>query len=379
MRGLRVRSISAMNCLFRTLYNVVVITTGTLLFTTLGGCGGGESLAPAPVATAPTKPPVVLNFDAVAAAIDAYSDTNFAVIVGDRSGILFERQKGDFPVTSQRAIASATKWYTSATIMRLVDKGRLSLSDNPQRYLTYWSSAANDARSRVTLEQLLSFTSGFNTDPVSGGCTNEANTTLQACAQQIYNEGQDTAPGAAYSYGPEHMHIAAAMAEVATGKTFAQIFEEEIVTPLGMSASTRYVMPSTTNPLVSGGAASTARDYALFLRSLLANELVADRATFLRDRTVGIPFLLRPQATVDVGDWHYALGAWVECKKPVFDTSCADARIFSSPGSYGWTPWIDLNRGYFAIVARRGERFSTAVGVRLEQQLQPLIEQVLAR
>ena len=346
------------------------------LLAALAGCSAALPVAalqnPAPSASQQ-------NFQRVVQAIERYDDPNVAVIVGDASGILFEYEKGDFPVTQQRAVGSASKWLTSATLMRLVERGTLRLSDHPQAYLSYWTSNPADLRSQITLEQLLSFTSGFNADPLTGGCTNNPQTTLQACAQDIYQGGLDTAPGAAFSYGPFHMQIAAAMAERATGQTFNDLFQENVAGPLGMSGASRYVMPSLSNPLVSGGAASTARDYALFLQGLLSGSLIANRAALLQDRTSNVPFLFRPSDQWDTGAWHYALGAWLECDAPSFGPACAGARIYSSPGSFGWTPWIDFQHGYFAVIARRGERFSTPIGVRLEQLLQPLIEEALAR
>ena len=346
------------------------------LLAVLAGCG-----AALPVASLQNPAPSAAqqNFQRVVQAIERYDDPNLAVLIGDASGILFEYKKGEFPVTQQRAVGSASKWLTSATLMRLVEKGTLRLSDHPQAHLSYWTSDPADPRSQITLEQLLSFTSGFNADPSTGGCTNDPQTTLQACAQHIYQSGLETAPGTAFSYGPAHLHIAAAMAERATGKAFNDLFQKNVAGPLGMSGASRYVMPSLSNPLVSGGAASTARDYALFLQGILSGSLIANRAAFLQDRTGNVPFLFRPSDQWGTGAWHYALGAWLECDAPSFGPSCAEARIYSSPGSFGWTPWIDFKQGYFAIIARRGERFSTPIGVRLAQLLQPLIEEALAK
>ncbi len=362
----------------------------------LAGCGGGggsgsspvlfPQASAAPAASAASGPVASASpassapdFAPVVQAIESDDSSDFAVLIGNGAGILFEYVKGSFPVTGQRAIGSSSKWYTSATIMQLVDQGTLKLSDHPQDFLPYWTRSASDPRSRITLAQLLSFTSGFNGDPVSGGCTDDPATTLQACARTIYEGNVASAPGAAFSYGPQHMHIAAAMAEQATGQSFNAIFRTRLADPLGMTVASRYVLPSSANPLVSGGAASTARDYALFLQALLNGTGVAERDTFLQDRTAGIPFLFRPNGVEQAGDWHYALGAWLECDEAAFEPSCAAARIYSSPGSFGWTPWIDLKNGYFALIARRGERFSTPQAIGLEQSLQPLIEAVLRR
>ena len=101
---------------------------------------------------------------AVTAAANASFVPNLYIIVGTRAGVVYRYEKGRFPSASTYPIASASKLVASATIQRLVDRGVMRLDDNPQRYLSYWTSSAADQRSRVTLEHLLSFTSGFNTD-----------------------------------------------------------------------------------------------------------------------------------------------------------------------------------------------------------------------
>ncbi len=353
---------------------------------------GGEGDAQQPVTLPPTSPiptpvptptptpaptPALPNFQTVIDAAEAYNDADFAIIIGDETGILFEYEKGDFAVTERYLIASASKWLTAASIMRLVDNGVMQLSDNPQDYMPYWTSDPADRRSTITLEQLLSFTSGFNASPLVNSCVTDGNTTIQSCAEEIYGFDIATDPGTAYSYGPHHMQIAAAMAERATGQSFNAIFRNNIADRAGMSTASSYVSPSTTNPKVSGGGASTARDYAAFLHGLLNGSLIDDRQQFLADRTSNVSFLFRPDATAETGDWHYALGAWLECDEATFVQSCADAQIYSSPGSFGWTPWIDLQNGYFALIARRGALGTADIGVELEQLLQPLIVEAI--
>ena len=57
--------------------------------------------------------------------------------------------------------------------------------------------------------------------------------------------------------------------------------------------------------------------------------------------------------------------------------------MLSSPGAFGFTPWVDFGKGYWAIIAieeNTGKGFDPAsVAVELEQALQPLIETALRR
>jgi len=362
---------------------------GSALLLTACGGDGGASPSPVPVSLPPSSPaptpappitppapaPVPTNFQPVIDAIEASSDPNFAVIIGDSNGILFEYEKGNYHLEDNVPIASSSKWFTGATIMRLVDKGVMKLSDNPQDYLSFWTGNPTDERSQVTLEQLLSFTSGFNADPINDGCVGDGSITMLECAQQIYEGGIDTAPGAGFYYGPHHMQVAAAMAEQATGLPYNDIFRREVANPLGFSPTTRFATPSSSNPRAAGGVISNAYDYALFLRAILDGSLIADPNAFLEDRTRSVEFLSRPAGTQ--GDWHYAFGAWLECDEPTFIQSCADARIYSSPGAFGWTPWLDLSNGYFGLIAREGTIGSAPITTAFEQELQPLILQAI--
>ena len=143
-------------------------------------------------------------------------------------------------------IASASKWLSAMIVMRLVEEGVLSLSDNPQDYLSFWTESADDARSRITLAHLLSFTSGFEGSTGLGAqegvaCIEDAETTIEACAEAIFASGlkEDGGyfayePGTTFYYGPIHLHIAAAMAVSATGLRWNQLFRQYVGAGLGI-------------------------------------------------------------------------------------------------------------------------------------------------
>lgn len=353
-----------------------------LATTSLSACGGGDpstsqpSPAPSPVPT-PTPTPTP-NFTAIQAAIDAAPVADIYVAIGAPSGVIYRYQKGRLPPAALTPIASATKMLSGVTILRLVEAGRMRLTDHPQQYLSYWTRDPADPRSQVTLQQLLSFTSGFNAEATDRGCIADGSTTISACAREFYDRGLQTAPGTAFSYGPAHLQIAGAMAEAATGMSFGQLFRQQVGDVAGMT-STVFSVPSSTNPRLSGGGASTIEDYAAFLDAMLRGRLLADIAGYTADRTADLPVLNAPEATVTAGEWHYALASWRECDDKPFSTGCAAARMVSSPGAFGWTPWIDFDRGYWAVIGMQEGIGGAAQGVALEQQLQPLIHAYLGR
>jgi CubicO group peptidase (beta-lactamase class C family) len=103
-------------------------------------------------------------------AIDGFAlITNCHVIVGDASGQLFAYQKGNTDLDTSMALFSATKWVSGVAIMTLVQSGALALDDRASDHLPYWTTDPANARSRVTLRQLLGFTSGFSGGVGCGG------------------------------------------------------------------------------------------------------------------------------------------------------------------------------------------------------------------
>jgi hypothetical protein len=46
----------------------------------------------------------------------------------------------------------------------------------------------------------------------------------------------------------------------------------------------------------------------------------------------------------------YGWGVWEECDGPAYVPACDTAPIISSAGALGFTPWIDFDKGYGAIL-----------------------------
>jgi D-alanyl-D-alanine-carboxypeptidase/D-alanyl-D-alanine-endopeptidase len=138
-----------------------------------------------PTATAPlpsSNSPSVDGWEALRAAIDDFDLVpSVAVSVGDDRGELFRHTKGDTGFNTQMPIASATKWVSGVAIMRAVEEGFLSLNDLASTHLAYWTVDPEDARSRVTLRHLLSFTSGM-----SGSTSCPAELDFNQCVRDMY-------------------------------------------------------------------------------------------------------------------------------------------------------------------------------------------------
>ncbi|MFK8052160.1 MAG: serine hydrolase domain-containing protein [Woeseiaceae bacterium] len=327
-----------------------------------------------------SQPPIANDpWAPIIEALDNDAVTDLALIVGNAAGEQFRYQKGSFDVTASYNIASASKWLTSATILTLVEQGIMDLADQPQDYLTYWTDEPSDPRSAITLAQLLSFTAGFQRSPIEGGCIGEETVSLADCVAEWYAIGVDATPGTTFHYGPVHMQVAAAMAEVATGQSWGEIVAQTLAAPLGANS----LVFDGNNPRASGGATANAIDYALFLEAQLTGALLPLTFTELAtERTTLLTLSSRPAAvTANNVDWHYGLGVWRECPELVWDASCTVRTLVSSPGAFGWYPWIDADEGYYAVLAMEEPITLTSSpsedAVKLGAQLQPLITDAL--
>jgi CubicO group peptidase (beta-lactamase class C family) len=104
------------------------------------------------------------------------------------------------------------------------------------------------------------------------------------------------------------------------------------------------------NPLLQGGAVTTAEDYMRFLTML------AQRGTFEGHRILSagavdametVQTLGKPMAYLPPGampGMQYALGNW--CEGWSADGRCT---LVSSPGAFGTYPWIDRQNGLYGI------------------------------
>jgi serine-type D-Ala-D-Ala carboxypeptidase/endopeptidase len=204
------------------------------------------------------------------------------------------------------------------------------------------------AQGAITLRQLLSFTSGLAPE---NQCTYDSTVTLDQCVAAISQTSLIAAPGTEFDYGSVHLEVAGRMAEVVTGKSWNELFAQEIRDPLGLPADIVYYanplrMTNTNNPLLA--------------------PQIFDTQT------------IEPYPHVVIGKspapgLRYGLTAWLECSTP--ETGCHQ---ISSPGAFGFTPWIDRDAGYYAILGMQDmANFRTHFGGQLEKQLQPLIVQAL--
>lgn len=296
---------------------------------------------------------VVYNFTPVTQQIDAllqnHPAINGASLIVIRNGaVIDEEYFGTYVPTTRIPIASASKWLSAIAIERLVEKHQISWSDTIG---AYFPTAPADKQG-ITLGQLFSHTSGL--PATNATCLGDHSMTLDACAQQILGLTLQYPPGSGFAYTGNGMQVGGRMAEIASGKSWDQLFQDEVTTPLGM-ANTDYATVSllppyvgVNNPEIAGGVRSTLHDYANVVQMIAqhgswngaAYLLADDVADMQKDQTHGAPVIYAPDPLA----YGYGYGEW----RNLVDAQ-GNAVQVSSTGKFATSPWVDNQTGVAAV------------------------------
>jgi CubicO group peptidase (beta-lactamase class C family) len=179
-----------------------------------------------------------------------------AIVSGD--SVIFAKgfgvasvETGD-PVTPDMLfrLGSTTKMFTAATLVTLAQEGKLDLN---QPVGTYLENIAPKL-ARVTAAQLLSHTAGIVDDaPMFGSHDDSA---LAANVRSWKDAYAFAEPGRIFSYSNPGFVLAGYLAEVVSGKPYADAVAERVLRPLGMTRSTFRPTVAMTYPLAQGHSVS---------------------------------------------------------------------------------------------------------------------------
>ncbi len=128
-------------------------------------------------------------------------------------------------------IASISKVITAVVTLQLVEDGLLTL-DEPvgERVAAYLGVTPTAASAQITVEQLLSHTSGFGTFYATffqGGAT--------SCPDAARQGLTSLAGGGGYRYSNMNFCVLGMLIEAVTGSTYEQAVYERLLTPLGIT------------------------------------------------------------------------------------------------------------------------------------------------
>lgn len=286
--------------------------------------------------------------------VDAGYYPGAAVLVMRSNNLIYQHCFGNYTPDTPVYIASAGKWLVAATIMSLVDDGKLSLDDHPSKYLPEFK---NDPKDKATLRQLLSHTSGYPPYQPEGKPVDKYQTLTESVAH-ILPLPLASQPGERFDYGGLAMQVAGRMAEVAGGTNWENLFQDRIARPCAM-ANTHFTpvdQGEGHSPMLAGGAQSTLRDYANFLSMIFNDGAFGETPVISSDDIREMQADQVRGALVKPGEFvervrglkHtaiYGLGEWREQLD-----AAGHAVLISSPSWAGTYPWIDKTTGVYGII-----------------------------
>jgi CubicO group peptidase (beta-lactamase class C family) len=132
------------------------------------------------------------------------------------------------------ALSSITKVVTACAVLRLVDGGRLQLTDRVVDLLPSFS-LAGDA-SAITVEHLLTHTGGF--EGPDGATAGHAGTSVDAFVGALGTFVAYAPPGRIYGYSSAGYIVLGAIVELVTSLPFMDALHELVIAPARMGMAT---------------------------------------------------------------------------------------------------------------------------------------------
>jgi CubicO group peptidase (beta-lactamase class C family) len=132
-------------------------------------------------------------------------------------------------------IASVSKQFTAATVMRLVEQHRIALDDDVTKYLPQFHADG----AIVTIRQLLNHTSGvqdFTSVPAVAGVERLDLTDGEVLAV-FQDKPANFAPGTNFDYNNSGFYLLAMVIEHVTGQSYAAYLRDSVLVPLGLHST----------------------------------------------------------------------------------------------------------------------------------------------
>ena len=129
-------------------------------------------------------------------------------------------------------LGALSKQFTSALVLKLVDRGKLALTDSIGRYLTGLDPTWNG----VTIEHVLNHTSGLPREFASPARLLEPMSAETRVALAVERGPLVATPGAQLAYSNLGYMLLGVLVEKAYGKPYGSVIRDELAKPLGLGS-----------------------------------------------------------------------------------------------------------------------------------------------
>lgn len=206
------------------------------------GQGGAQS--PGHTAARQGLDPVLAGIDSIArSAVAELPLAGLSIAVARGPRLLLARGYGhadlehDVPATEHTVyrIASITKQFTAAAILKLAEEGKLRLDDDITRHLPSYPTQGR----RITLRQLLNHTSGIRsfTELPAFAPRQRLDLSDDDMLAIFQDEPLDFEPGTNFLYNNSGYYLLAMVVEAVTGRRYDDYLGEAVLAPLGLGAT----------------------------------------------------------------------------------------------------------------------------------------------
>ena len=161
-----------------------------------------------------------------------------ALAVAKNGKLVFEHYMGDAAPnlpssdTVLWSVASISKIYTAAMVMRLVELGELTVGRLISSVIPEFTGGG---REEVRLRHLLTHTSGLIYESPEMEDRLKSQVPIPALLEELYTTKLQFKPGTRLSYADYNSLLAGHVAEVVTGIPFAKLVQDLVLEPMGLS------------------------------------------------------------------------------------------------------------------------------------------------
>jgi CubicO group peptidase (beta-lactamase class C family) len=183
------------------------------------------------------------DLDALMSRYEKLYRFNGTVLVADNKKIVLQKgyglqnavQKTRAAINTIYQVGSVTKQFTAALVLKLQEQKKLSVTDKLSRYFPSFPNG-----DKITLHHLLNHTSGiYNyTDDAAFMSTETGKHISQEGMIALFKDKPlDFEPGTKWNYSNSGYMLLGYIIEKVTGKSYYQVFRENILRPLQMTQS----------------------------------------------------------------------------------------------------------------------------------------------
>lgn len=288
------------------------------------------------------------------------------VLIAKKGQVIYQQAIGianrswNIPMTmdAKFKICSITKTFTTVLVMQLVEAGKISLAGTIGQYLPEYQGPARD---QVTMEQLLTYSSGLDNADQRDDAMYQSLISIDSIIKRFGSGPLVAKPGTQFSYKNIDFIILGRILEKITGKSYPELLEQKILKPLQMKHSgylrNSMVVPGLVssyqidslgrvqqddpywidNFYASAAMYASIQDMQLFDQALFHGKLINQNS---------LELMLKPHPEL----WGVALGFWVsDTQIGSVKTKVADRRGSIGGSNAIWYHLIDQDINIFIL------------------------------